>query len=384
MTTLLPANEAPRLQELQQQQILDTPPEAAFDRITRLAALLFEVPIALVSLVDRDRQWFKSCHGLDVCQTSREISFCAHAILSQEVLVVPDAAQDERFRANSLVTDQPGIRFYAGAPLCTRAGFNLGTLCILDTRPRSLRPDQIAALRDLAALVVDALELRQSVRELNGEVGERKKSEERLRLLESVVVHANDAILISEAEPLDEPGPRILYANQAFTRMTGYELDEVRGKNPRIFQGPGTDPATRDKLRAALKKWRPVQAELLNYHKNGTPFWVELSIVPVADETGWFTHWVSVQRDMTERKRVEAELLQSQERYRLLAENSLDLIGLLDLGGAVLYASPSHGQVLGYSSSDLVGHSIFGAIHPGDAARAGAAVGQLMASSTLR
>jgi PAS domain S-box-containing protein len=380
MRTPLPANETERLQALQRQHILDTPPEAAFDRITRLAAQLFGVPISLVSLVDRDRQWFKSCFGLDLRQTDRQLSFCAHAILSDDVFVVPDATQDERFANNALVTGELGIRFYAGAPLKTRDGFNLGSLCIIDTRPRHFSEQDIANLKDLAALVIDELELREAARNLLKEADERKQSESRLRLLESAVVHANDAILITEAEPIDDEGPRILYVNKAFTRMTGYSEEEVLGKTPRILQGPDTDRTSLDKIRTALQKWKPIVVELVNYRKDGTPFWEELSIVPVADETGWFTHWVSIQRDMTERKQAEVALNESEERYRLLAENSLDLIGLLDLEGKVLYASPSHYHVLGFTGDEIVGHNIFDVVHPDDAARVGQAVAEMTAT----
>ncbi|MDQ0840026.1 putative bifunctional diguanylate cyclase/phosphodiesterase [Sphingomonas faeni] len=128
---------------------------------------------------------------------------------------------------------------------------------------------------------------------------------ERLRLLESVAVHARDSIIITEAEPIDLPGPRILYCNAAFTRATGYSAAEMLGQTPRILQGPKTDPAARARLREALSAWEPVEIEMINYHKDGTEFWVELSIVPVADDRGWFTHWVSVQRDITERKEAE-------------------------------------------------------------------------------
>ena len=145
------------------------------------------------------------------------------------------------------------------------------------------------------------------------DVTESNRVEERLRLLESVAVHANDAILITEAEPVDEPGPRILYANEAFTRMTGYSLEEVIGQTPRVLQGPDTSREERDKIRAALKAWKPVVVELLNYRKDGTPFWSEISIVPVCNERGWYTHWVSLQRDITARKENEAELERARE-----------------------------------------------------------------------
>ncbi|MBD1922960.1 PAS domain S-box protein [Microcoleus sp. FACHB-831] len=134
------------------------------------------------------------------------------------------------------------------------------------------------------------------------DITQRKQTEERLRLLESVVVHANDAVLISEAEPIDNPGPRIIYANAAFTRMTGYNLEEVIEQTPRILQGPKTDRQSLDKIRVALQNLEPVVVELINYRKDGSEFWVELSIVPVADETGNYTHWISLQRDISERK----------------------------------------------------------------------------------
>ncbi len=130
-------SERARLEALRRYDILDTEPEVAFDRITQLASKIFNVPIALISFIDQDRQWFKSCYGLDVQETERSASFCAHAILADEVMAVPDARQDPRFSNNRLVAAEPGIRFYAGAPLKVAAGQNLGTLCIIDTQPRA-------------------------------------------------------------------------------------------------------------------------------------------------------------------------------------------------------------------------------------------------------
>ncbi|HEX8833911.1 MAG TPA: GAF domain-containing protein, partial [Abditibacteriaceae bacterium] len=127
MIAPLPPNEAERLQVLRDYDILDTPPEMAFERLVNMAARLFDVPIALVSLVDSERQWSKACFGVDTRESSREVSFCAHAILSRKVLVVPDALADMRFSDNPVVTGGPGIRFYAGAPLQTPSGHNLGS-----------------------------------------------------------------------------------------------------------------------------------------------------------------------------------------------------------------------------------------------------------------
>jgi GAF domain-containing protein len=162
-----PANEAERLAALRRYHILDTPPEAAFDRITTLAARLFDVPIALVSLVDDSRAWFKSCYGFNLPEVPRDATICSFALLYNDVLVVPDAQQDDRFTCNPFVQSDPGLHFYAGAPLLTRDGFNLGTLCLLDMKPRTALTDaQKATLSDLAAMVVDELELRLAARRI--------------------------------------------------------------------------------------------------------------------------------------------------------------------------------------------------------------------------
>lgn len=146
-------DESERLATLRALQVLDTLPEERFDRITRIAAALFNVPIALVSLVDQDRQWFKSRCGLDATETPRDIAFCAHAILGSQIMAVPDALLDERFRDNPLVVSDPKIRSYHGAPLRTANGQRVGTLCIIDTRPRQFDAEQLARLRDLADIV---------------------------------------------------------------------------------------------------------------------------------------------------------------------------------------------------------------------------------------
>jgi diguanylate cyclase (GGDEF)-like protein len=149
-----PLNEAHRLDTLRALHILDTSPEERFDRLTRLAKRLFGVPIALVSLVDADRQWFKSCQGLpdQVTETPRDVSFCGHAILSDDILLVPDALADPRFHDNPLVVGNPKIRFYAGCPLSVPNGSKLGTLCIIDVEPRSLEESERALLHDLARM----------------------------------------------------------------------------------------------------------------------------------------------------------------------------------------------------------------------------------------
>jgi diguanylate cyclase (GGDEF)-like protein len=152
--------EKDRLNALDQYQILDTPPEESFDRITRIVQSILHVPISLISLIDENRQWFKSRQGMAVHETPRDVSFCNHAIQTNEAMIVQDALLDPRFAENPLVTGDPYIRFYMGAPIRTPSGYNLGTVCAIDTVPRTPTAEQVSSLTDLSRLVVDQLELR--------------------------------------------------------------------------------------------------------------------------------------------------------------------------------------------------------------------------------
>jgi len=149
----LPKDEKDRIDHLNALNILDTQSEERFDRLTRMAKRMFNVPIALVSLVDSNRQWFKSCFGLDVRETPRDISFCGHAILGDDIFLIPDATKDERFADNPLVTDAPNIRFYAGCPLRLPNSRKMGTLCIIDDKPRNFDDEDLLILKDLAVMV---------------------------------------------------------------------------------------------------------------------------------------------------------------------------------------------------------------------------------------
>ncbi len=153
----IPEAEAERLKALYALRLLDTAPEERFDRFTRLARRTFDVPIVLVTFVDANRQWFKSNQGLNATETARDISFCGHAIMQPEVMVIPDALADPRFSDNPLVTGDPQIRFYAGCPIAAPAGQNIGTICLIDQEPRDLDPEDVALLRDLGRMVEDDL-----------------------------------------------------------------------------------------------------------------------------------------------------------------------------------------------------------------------------------
>lgn len=161
---IIPENETERMAAVQRYEILDTPPDGSFDRVTAMAARRFDVPISIISIVDHDRIWFKSHHGVDVEEIGRDPGLCASAILSSGAHVLVDASTDPRALANPLVAGDFGLRFYAGVPLRTSDGFNLGTLCVIDKEPRPVDQDQIDDLTDLASLVVDQLELRLAAR----------------------------------------------------------------------------------------------------------------------------------------------------------------------------------------------------------------------------
>lgn len=164
----IPKDEPERLVDLRRFEILDTLPEEEFDNIAHLAAQICQTPIAVISLVDADRQWFKSRVGLSFSETSRDIAFCAHAILQHDLFIVPDASKDRRFADNPLVCAEPKLRFYAGAPLVSADDHALGTLCVMDKVPRELTDGQKEALRVLSRAVMSQLELRRRVRELEG------------------------------------------------------------------------------------------------------------------------------------------------------------------------------------------------------------------------
>jgi len=170
-------DEGARISALQKYAILDTEPEEAFDDLALLASFVCGTPLAMISLVDENRQWFKSKVGVSVSETDREIAFCSAAIRQPDVFVVPDALNDERFQNNPLVVGEPNIRFYAGAPLINEDGFALGTICVIDRVPRELGADQRAALKSLSHLVLAQLELRRNLLLLKEALADRTKEE---------------------------------------------------------------------------------------------------------------------------------------------------------------------------------------------------------------
>lgn len=289
MTYPIPENEKERLAAVNRLRILDTAPEESFDRITKLAQDAFDVSTAGITIIGEAGQWFKSVQGWDVEECPWDQSFCTHTIMDDGVMVVEDATQDDRFATSPFVAEEDRIRFYAGAPLSVDDGVRVGSLCIIDDEPRSFGCTERDMLLSMADVVVDLLQLGKQAQESG--------------YLSSALECAHDAVLITEADSLDPPGPKIVWANQAFSRMTGYDVDEIIGETPRIFQGPDTDRVTLNKVRSALQKERDVDAETVNYRKDGTPYIVNWHLAPVYDENDKLTHWISVQRDVTDEKR---------------------------------------------------------------------------------
>ncbi len=192
------------------------------------------------------------------------------------------------------------------------------------------------------------------------DVTEHQQRIDQLQLLESVILHASDAVLITEADPIDPPGPRILYANPAFTRMTGYTRDEVVGQTPRILQGDKTDRASLDQIRAALQTRQKIRVELLNYHKDGSEFWVEMELVPIASINGQVTHFVAFQRDVSDRKYREQKL----EEQAALIDIATDAFLVRDLNSRLLFWSRGAEQIYGWQAADVLGHNVDRLLNP--------------------
>ncbi len=213
-----PANERERLNALNEYHILDTPAERDFDEIAELASIICETSISTVTLIDEARQWFKAKVGLDIPETSRDIAFCSHVINQDSMMVVPDASKDDRFHDNPLVTGSPDIRFYAGMPLVTPDGYNIGTLCVIDTKPKNLLPHQLFALQVLSKQVIKQMELRKKVFEL-------ERLNDTHRKLLSVIGHDLRSPLTS------------LYGLLELSEKYDLPPEEFKAKLPEVRQG---------------------------------------------------------------------------------------------------------------------------------------------------
>jgi len=335
MNPPLPLDEAARLDALSRLQILDTAPEQAFDDLTLLATHICQVPMAMVSLVDRDRQWFKSKQGVLVSETTRDIAFCAHAVLhATEVFEVRDARADVRFADNPLVVGSPHVRFYAGAPLVSAGGHALGTLCVLDSVPRSLSADQIAALQALSRRVVGQLELRSQALELQA-------SEERSSRLLLLADKSRRALLgvledeqraargLRESEErfrelsdniqevfwiTDQDTKNLLYISPGYERIWGRTCRSLM-ENPRAWlEAVHVDDRERVQVAVTTKKVRGDYDETYRILRpNGEVRWIRDQAFPIRDDAGQVVRVVGTAEDITKQRSLEEQYRQAQK-----------------------------------------------------------------------
>lgn len=355
LTPEFPPNESRRLAVLRALKILDTRPEQRFDRITVFARTLFDVPISLVSLVDNDRQWFKSRAGLDATQTPRSVSFCGHAILAEDVFVVEDATIDERFRDNPLVTGEPFVRFYGGMPLNV-AGFLLGTLCIIDHKARKFSDRDRDLLRMLAGWVERELTILSELQTMSIQLESQSR-------LEAVLNGIADGVITTDTEGVVES------ANPAATKIFAYRQDEFIGKRLSELvpiRDRAASIAYLQKLNGLPDPLARVGMEAVGQRGDGSEFAVELSFSRL--NLDGRRVYSAIVRDLTERKdRAEVEALvasrtkslsESEGQTRAILDNIVDGIINIDEHGAIGTVNPAGERIFGYAESELLGRNV--------------------------
>ena len=291
----IPANEAERIAALRALDILDSAEEDIYNSIAKAAADVCQTPMASLTFIDSDRQWFKARVGLVEHETARDISFCGHAIHGADLMIVSDALQDPRFRNNPLVQGNPNLRFYAGMPLVTEAGLSLGTLCVLDTIPRTLGRPQTQALTALAASALRVLELRKNLG---------------VAVFAKAVDMTSDGVTIADAS---DGAMTIMYANESFLNFTGFAYVDVINQPPTFPLDSGCPPADAAFFEAANNgQMKTVECEFRR--KDGQTRWTRVSFVPYVDARHKLIYLVCVHRDVTAIREADT---QSQQLYAM-------------------------------------------------------------------
>jgi two-component system, sensor histidine kinase and response regulator len=357
-----PSNETERLAALARYNILDTAPELAFDELTGLVSSVCGTPMALISLLDRDRQWFKSRIGWEVAETRRDFSFCGHTILHEEILVVEDTHLDERFRDNPFVQSEPHVRFYAGMPLTTPDGFNLGTLCVLDRKPNRLRAQQTEAIRILARQVMTQLELRRHLAELARAVEVHQQTEQ--RLLDSESFYQTLVESLPQNIIRKDPQGHFTFANQKFCQSINRTLLDLLGKSDfDLYPTELAGKYHRDDLRvmATRENLDTVEAHQTSH---GEKLFVHVIKTPLYDAAGQVVGIQGIFWDVTHRKKIEEALAYERDLLRALLDTIPDRIYFKDVHSRFLRCSSSMARRLGLAEpKGVVGKTDFD-FHP--------------------
>lgn len=304
-----PRNETDRIVALASYDLLDTAAEDGFDAIAQLAARLCGTPISVVSLIGQMRQWTKASVGFPQgSELPRKDAFCSRTILQADMLEVRDLTLDERFAQNPLVTGDLSLRFYAGVPLVDSDGFALGTLCVIDRKPRELDPEQRQNLVLLARATMELIASRATMP---------RSQRARVEALAAAVESAGDPIFIHETPTADNV-PKITYVNPAFTRVFGYSSDEIVGKRFRSLYGPHTDREATEIFRARVAANEAVDASLALYDRDGAMHEIDLHSRPIVGDAGDTAFWVATLRDVTAERRSARDLARGAERTRAL------------------------------------------------------------------
>ena len=359
----LPINEAERIQTLNSYCVLDTQSEEVFDNLTKLVASICEVPIALISLVDESRQWFKSSVGIKAQETSREVAFCAHAILNpDEILEVTDAQIDPRFSENPLVKENPKIRFYAGAPLVAPNGMALGTLCAIDTKPRKLNDYQKSSLRYLSNTVINQLELQKTLAllrsaelrlqsenivlqsELQQEVIERYQLEVNSR---KILDAAFDAVITVNQDL------RLIYFNNEAAFIFGYPLNEQMNSNfyklilpSDVYENIKNDVAKF--LKTHISSYIGKRIEVMARHADGSDIPIEFSLIGIKHQNSY--HFNSFIRDLSFKNKSLEEV-----RFSTMSSSGIEAIAITDVEMRILRVNQAFMDMTGYSPVDVIG-----------------------------